>query len=198
MRPRASEVFFLTRNVNKFEEASAILGGFGINVLMMPEERLEIQSDDLCEISKFSSLRASRAHGVPLIAEDAGLFVYSLGGFPGPYSSYAFRTIGVRGLLKLLDGVSERGAEFRSAVSFCAPGADPLCFLGSVRGEISKEARGSNGFGFDPIFVPEGGGGRTFAEMTTEEKNKYSHRAKALEKFARWFKEEWAPPSKCR
>ncbi len=192
MPPHEAEVFFLTKNFGKFKEASAVLSRFGIRVLRMSEDRVEIQSDDLCEISKFSSLEASKAHGVPLIAEDAGLFVYSLRGFPGPYSSYAFRTIGVRGLLKLLEGVVDRRAEFKSAVSFCAPGLDPLCFLGIARGRISEEARGSQGFGFDPIFIPDGGGERTFAEMGLEEKNKYSHRAKALEKFARWFKgEKW-------
>ena len=192
-RSEGAEIFFLTRNRKKFEEASEILRGFGIRALSMPEERLEIQSDDLCEIAKFSSSEASRARGVPLISEDAGLFVDSLGGFPGPYSSYAFRTIGVGGLLKLLDGIAERGAEFRSAVSFCAPGLGPVCFLGRVRGWITEEARGSQGFGFDPVFVPEGGGDRTFAEMGLEEKNKYSHRAKALEKFARWFKGGMGP-----
>ncbi|MEM3463056.1 MAG: XTP/dITP diphosphatase [Candidatus Bathyarchaeia archaeon] len=193
-----AKIFFLTKNLGKFEEASEVLGRFGIEVLRLSEDKIEIQSDDLCEISKFSSLEASRAHGIPLITEDAGLFVDSLGGFPGPYSSYVFRTIGVSGLLKLLDGVSDRGAEFKSAVSFCAPGFGPLCFLGIVRGRISEEARGSQGFGFDPIFIPDGEGDRTFAEMGLEEKNKYSHRAKALEKFARWFKGEWAPQSRCR
>ena len=109
-----------------------------------------------------------------------------LGGFPGPYSSYVFNTVGCEGILKLLHSVTERGASFEAAVAYCEPGHRPICFTGSVKGVVTKRARGSNGFGFDPIFVPKGNR-RTFAEMSTKEKNLYSHRARAFGKFCKWF-----------
>jgi len=119
--------------------------------------------------------------------EDAGLFVEALKGFPGPYSAYVYRTLGTRGILKLMENVEDRAASFRSVVVFSSPEHQPVCFSGEVKGRISMEERGDSGFGFDPIFEPEAGDGRTFAEMTTEEKNRYSHRAEALRRFAKWY-----------
>jgi XTP/dITP diphosphohydrolase len=79
--------------------------------------------------------------------------------------------------------VKDRRAEFRSAVGYCEPGAEPIVFSGRSSGSITAKARGHHGFGFDPVFVSRRGDGRTFAEMSTEEKNAYSHRAKAIENF---------------
>jgi XTP/dITP diphosphohydrolase len=86
-------------------------------------------------------------------------------------------------------GEVDRRAEFRSAVGYCEPGGRPEIFSGVVEGTISLEVRGSLGFGFDPIFSPREGDGRTFAEMSTSEKNNFSHRAKAIEAFFRWYKQ---------
>lgn len=170
----------VTTNPGKWAELSAMLYSHGIQCVWIKEETREIQSDDLAEIVKASALEAFERWGEHVLVEDSGLFVNALRGFPGPYSSYVYRTIGVAGLLKLLEGVSDREALFRSALCYVAGGGKQLVFTGEVKGVIAMEPRGAGGFGFDPIFIPEEGGGRTFAEMTVGEKNLYSHRSKAL------------------
>jgi XTP/dITP diphosphohydrolase len=128
---------------------------------------------------------------LPIIVEDAGLFIGALNGFPGPYAAYAYKTIGNRGLLRLMENVENRKAEFQSVVAyFDAEPKSPICFKGEVAGEIVKEERRGDcksGFGFDPIFKPASCN-KTFAEMSLTEKNKYSHRAKAFRNFAEWYK----------
>jgi XTP/dITP diphosphohydrolase len=123
--------------------------------------------------------------------EDAGLFIEALKGFPGPYAAYAYQTIGNNGLLKLLENVENRKAVFRSAIAYCDSEAEaPVVFEGEAEGEITVDERigsGKSGFGFDPIFRPSGSE-KAFAEMTLEEKNGFSHRAKAVLKFAEWYK----------
>jgi len=180
-------LIFVTSNRHKFEEVKAIAAKYGAKLEMRNVPCDEIQADDLGDIAGFSAKEACRILGKPCFVEDAGLFVRALRGFPGPYSNYVFRTIGNEGLLKLMASVKDRNAEFRSAVSYCEPKAKPIVFSGRSSGKITTETRGHHGFGFDPVFVPKGGDGRTFAEMSTEEKNAYSHRAKAIENFIRWY-----------
>jgi XTP/dITP diphosphohydrolase len=119
--------------------------------------------------------------------EDAGLFIEALNGFPGPYSSYVYRSIETKGILKLMENVEKRDAHFQSVVAFSSPEESPRCFHGKANGKISMEVRGELGFGFDPIFEPSDDGNRTFAEMRMPEKNMRSHRAEALRKFAKWY-----------
>lgn len=183
-------IFFATNNFNKFKEARMVFAEHKMAVGMLRVKTLEIQSDSLEEIAKASVLEAFKKCHLPLIVEDAGLFVESLNGFPGPYAAYVYRTIGNKGLLRLMRNVESRKAEFRSVVAYHSEDLEsPLCFEGEVVGEIKKgERRGSkrSGFGFDPVFRPTNID-KTFAEMTVEEKNRYSHRAKALHRFAEWY-----------
>jgi len=182
-----NEIIFLTSNVNKFREAQSVLNRFGIRLKRMGMlERLEIQSESLEEISIYSAIHGYQMLRKPVITEDAGLFVFALRGFPGPYSSYIFRTIGVHGLLKLLDDITQRNAIFKSVVTFF-DGTFLKTFSGTVQGEIATECKGNKGFGFDPIFTPKHSSNKTFGEMNKTEKNKYSHRAKAFTKFAKWY-----------
>jgi XTP/dITP diphosphohydrolase len=116
------------------------------------------------------------------IIEDAGLFIESLQGFPGVYSKYVFVTIGLAGILKLLKGEQNRGAVFQSVYAYCEPERKPVIVKGVCPGSISHKQRGTYGFGFDPIFIPKNEQ-KTFGEMTLEEKNRFSHRANALEKL---------------
>jgi XTP/dITP diphosphohydrolase len=184
-------VFFATGNIHKFNEARSILTGLDIAVGMLRVKGTEIQSDSLREIAQASALDAFKRCGLPVIVEDAGLFIDALKGFPGPYAAYAYKTIGNKGLLKLLKGVENRKARFQSAIAYCDSEAKaPVVFEGEAEGEITAEERrgsGKAGFGFDPIFKPNGSA-KTFAEMTLEEKNGFSHRAKAIRKFAEWYK----------
>ncbi len=178
---------FVTSNKHKFEEAERVAEGHGIELEHREVPYIEIQSDDLADVSKLGAREASGTIQGPCFVEDAGLFIEALRGFPGPYSSYVFRTVGNEGILKLLEGVDDRKAEFRSAVGYCEPGGEPEVFDGAVEGKIMTAEKGDGGFGFDPIFVPGEGDGRTFAQMSTEEKNELSHRARAIENFLKWY-----------
>lgn len=184
-------VFFATGNVHKFNEARSILTGLDIAVGMLRVKDTEIQSDSLVEIAQASALDAFKRCSLPIIVEDAGLFIDALNGFPGPYAAYAYKTIGNKGLLKLMESMENRKAVFHSAIAYCDSDAEaPLVFEGEAAGKMTNEERvgnGKSGFGFDPIFQPSGSA-KTFAEMTLEEKNGFSHRAKAVRKFAEWYK----------
>jgi len=182
-------IFFATSNINKFNEARKVLAEHRIAVGMLRVKTLEIQNDGLREIAESSVVDAFRKVKLPIIVEDAGLFVDSLGGFPGPYAAYVYKTIGNEGLLRLMEKVEDRSAKFRSVMAYFSSELElPVCFDGEVVGEITREERkGEGSFGFDPVFKPAGSN-KTFAEMGTVEKNRFSHRAKALRKFAEWYK----------
>ncbi|MCS7115526.1 MAG: XTP/dITP diphosphatase [Nitrososphaerota archaeon] len=182
-------IFFATNNFNKFKEAREVLSRHKIAVGMLRVKTMEIQSESLEEIAKASALEAFQKCSLPVIVEDAGLFVEALNGFPGPYSSYVYKTIGNVGLLKLMEGIDDRSAKFQSVIAYHSEElVFPICFKGEARGQITREVReGHSGFGFDPIFKPEKSD-KTFAEMSVQEKNRHSHRAKALRKFAKWYK----------
>jgi len=185
--PRGKVVYFVTSNVHKFQEARQILSEYRLATAKLKVEAVEIQDDSLENIAKFSALDAVKNCGLPVFVEDAGLFVEALNGFPGPYSKYVYNTVGLKGILKLMKNEANRSAYFMSVVAFATPEEQPTCFVGKVEGNISLQEQGTSGFGYDPIFKPLEGNGRTFAEMTAEEKNGYSHRGKALRRFAEWY-----------
>ena len=183
-------VFFATGNFHKFNEARMILKEYGFASAMLKAKTIEIQDDSLSEIAKASAIEAFRLCHLPLIVEDAGLFVNVLKGFPGPYAAYVYKTISNPGMLKLMDRVDNRKATFRSVIAYHDGTSDPVCFVGETGGEIAQDERwgsGKAGFGFDPIFIPNGSK-RTFAEMDINEKNHWSHRANAIRKFSEWYR----------
>jgi len=185
--PRGKVAYFVTSNIHKFQEARRVLSEYKIATAKLKVGAVEIQDDSLENIAKFSALDAVKNCGLPIFVEDAGLFVEALNGFPGPYSAYVYRTVGNKGILKLMKNIKKRDAYFQSVIAFSSPEEQPICFHGKVKGKISSQERGTSGFGYDPIFGPSKGDGRTFAEMTTAQKNEYSHRAEALRKFAEWY-----------
>jgi XTP/dITP diphosphohydrolase len=117
----------------------------------------------------------------PVMIEDDGLFINSLNGFPGPYSSFVFKTIGNDGILKLLK--SKRSATFQSVIAYCEKKNDVQLFKSTVIGKISQKHIGKK-WGYDPIFIPEGQT-KTYAQL--KEKNLVSHRYLAIKKFANWY-----------
>jgi len=147
----------------------------------------EIQADTLEEVVDFALGYILSNHDFAgfdgFVIEDSGLFIDALGGFPGVYSAYVYRTLGNDGILRLLDGISggKRRAVFISVIGahVCS---ERIFVRGECPGVISVEKRGAGGFGYDPIFIP-GGETRTFAEMDAVEKNRFSHRGRALENF---------------
>jgi len=180
-------VWFLTSNKGKFREAQAAAKASGLRLQMLVAPKIEIQSETLEEIASYAAKEAANRLGLPVVAEDAGLFIDKLNGFPGPYSSDVFKRLGNKGILKLMENTSRRSAKFSSVAAFCAPHSRPRCFTGTVVGHIDLRPRGGGGFGFDPIFIPSKGDGRTFAQMTVKEKNRLSHRAVAFRKLSKWL-----------
>ncbi len=184
---RSGKVLWLaTENRNKLREAQAILTNFGIRARWLKRAKVEIQSSDLEKISSFAANNISRTHKGMVVVEDSGLFVEALGGFPGPFSAYVQRTIGPSGILRLLGQKEKRGAYFQASIAASESGCARGVFTGTVRGRISRTERGDNGFGFDPIFIPEGRR-MTFGEMGDSQKNSQSHRSKVYRKLADWY-----------
>ena len=172
------EVQFVTQNRAKVLELQEKAKPFGLEIIQVDAAYPELQADTLEEVVNFGLTYCSKNFAPPIIIEDSGLFVDALNGFPGPFSSYVYRTIGSRGLVKIAgEGVPAR---FESLIGCYYH--DCKLFRGQVEGFIAS-ARGSRGFGFDPIFEY---GGRTFAELTLEEKNVVSHRSKAAQLFLSW------------
>ena len=188
---KTADVIFASSNMNKFFEAQIILAEFGIKPIHYLLDLLEIQDDSLSKIaeqkamSAYNETRKMKSIGAPkpsaVIVEDDGLFIDSLSGFPGPFSSYAFKTLGNDGILKLVG--NNRNAQFRAVIAYCDSNKKPKLFESSIAGTISENIQG-NGWGYEPIFIPENQT-KTYAELA--DKNKLSHRYESLKKFAIWF-----------
>ncbi|BBG24217.1 XTP/dITP diphosphatase [Sulfuracidifex tepidarius] len=175
----------ITGNEGKFKEMNEIAEGKGVKLEWINCPKVEVQADTIEEISLHSAIDSFLSFRSPLIVDDSGLFVDALNGFPGPYTKFVRKTIGIEGMLRLLSNVKRREANFETVITF-TDGKKTLTFHGDVEGKISEEAKGVRGFGFDPIFIPNGSD-KTFAEMEISEKNKYSHRARAFLKFLDFF-----------
>jgi XTP/dITP diphosphohydrolase len=189
LQTKNKSILFITGNFHKFEEIRSILTVKGIAVGMLRMKGKETQSDHTNEVAKASAIEAFNICHIPLIVEDAGLFIEALKGFPGPYSAYAYKTIQNKGILKLMENTQNRKATFHSSIAYCSQKTGPLLFEGKIKGKITlteHKSNGTTGFGFDPIFQPDQSK-KTFAEMTLTEKNNTSHRAKAINKFVEWY-----------
>ncbi len=183
-----------SRNRHKIEEIDAITKKFGMHIISRDEAGVpDIEITEDGQTFEDNSLKKAREImklcGQITIADDSGLMVDCLDGAPGVYSA---RFAGEDGndeknnqkLLMLLEGVPEekRTAEFVSVITMVYPDGNIITARGECRGRIITEPAGDNGFGYDPLFVPDGYD-RTFAQLTAEEKNSVSHRAAALEKL---------------
>ena len=179
------KIRFVTSNQGKIAEASAKLAPLGYDVVGVPRELEEIQADTIESVARHKAQQLVGVLSPPFFIEDAGLHVEALSGFPGAYSSYVFRTIGCDGILRLTGPASDekRRAHFLAVIAYVDPSERIHMFQGRVDGRIAPKARGTNGFGFDPIFIPDGET-RTFAEMSVAEKADRSHRGRALELLA--------------
>ncbi|MBI5679407.1 MAG: XTP/dITP diphosphatase [Methanobacterium sp.] len=178
---------FITGNEQKVKEAKGIFEKFGIELEHIDLGYPEIQGD-LEDVAKYGAKYAASKLKGPVIVEDAGLFIKALNWFPGTYSSYVQETLTNKGILKLMNDVEDRYAEFRSVVGYCTPKSEPEIFLGTVSGHIAYKEHGNHGFAYDPLFIPKGYD-KTFGELETSKKNEFSHRYRSLEKFALWLNE---------
>ncbi len=179
MRPSLENLVFLTSNAGKAREAAALLGRpVEARALEIPE----VQSLDFAEVVTAKALAAAARLGVPVLVEDSGLSLPAWKGYPGPLTKFAVGAVGEAGFARLVHAWGDARAEAVSTLGLAWPGAaarEVVVAAGRVAGTLAPEPRGSNGFGWDVIFVPDGET-RTFAEMTAAEKNARSHRARAF------------------
>ncbi|MFQ6137346.1 MAG: XTP/dITP diphosphatase [Candidatus Hydrothermarchaeales archaeon] len=176
-------ISFVTSNEHKFNEAKEIFKKYGIKLEWLAQDYKEIQGDSLEEIV-VESLK--EIGGTSIMIEDAGLFIDALYGFPGVYSRFVEDTIGNKGILKLMESIEDREARFESVVGYKDEEGEMRVFKGVVKGRIAHEIKGKGGFGYDPIFIPEGYN-KTFAQ-DIKVKNDISHRKRALEEVARFLR----------
>ena len=177
-------VHFVTGNQNKVTEASGILSplGFVIERLLIGgqvPDLIEPQAEEIEEIAiskleqAITLTMGTEFENEALLVEDSGLFIDSLSGFPGPYSSFVHETIGLSGVLSLMSGETDRGAEFRAVAAVSFQG-NILTSTGICRGVISENISGDSGFGYDPIFIPDEANGRTCAQLSSLMRNQPS------------------------
>ena len=148
---------------------------------------VEETGESLEDNARLKAVALVAATGEAAVADDTGLEVAALDGAPGVWSA-RFAGDNVAKLLTVLEGEADRRAWFRTVVVCRFPDGTEIISEGVVKGEILAAPRGLSGFGYDPVFAPEGGGGRTFAEMSTEDKHALSHRGRALRSFVESLK----------
>ncbi|WP_371810371.1 XTP/dITP diphosphatase [Acidianus sp. RZ1] len=158
---------------------------YGLKLKIVAVPKFEIQADKIEDVVRYSASLFFSLFKEPLLLDDSGLFIESLKGFPGPYTNFVKRTLDIYGILKLMTGESNRKAHFETALAYIDENEIKV-FKGTVDGRIAYEPKGERGFGFDPIFIPNGSE-KTFAEMSIEEKNTYSHRGKAFKEFIKFY-----------
>jgi len=178
-----------TANPDKAREIADALSGF--DLVPRPDDVPEVDetADTLEGNARLKAQALCAATGEAAVADDTGLEVVALDGRPGVYSSrysgpHATYADNVAKLLRELDGVDDRRARFRTVAMVSFPDGREVFADGTVDGQIARAARGDEGFGYDPVFVPDDGDGRTFAEMTLAEKQQVSHRGRAFRALA--------------
>lgn len=181
---------FATGNSHKLQEVQGLFKeGFALSCLkdVNITEEIPETADNLVDNALQKAWYVYNKCGIPCFADDTGLEVEVLNGAPGVYSArYAGEQkdsrLNMLLLLKNMNGKTNRNARFRTIIAYIDENAQEHIFEGEIRGKIIENMAGENGFGYDPIFVPEGYD-KTFAQLSSETKNKISHRARAMEKF---------------
>lgn len=196
------KILLATNNLDKITEIRNKLDGLNIRILTLKDIGKNIDVTEDGDTLESNALKKAKeifeATGIPTIADDTGLFVDALEGEPGVFSSRyagddATYDDNCRKILLNMEGIpfEKRNAHFKTVICFYVNISEQHLFEGLVKGKIIKEKRGKEGFGYDPLFVPDGLN-KTYAEMSLEEKNKFSHRAKALGQFSEFLKTGYA------
>jgi len=198
------KIVIATRNPHKLEEIIALFNADGLEVcsaLDFPDIPDTIEDRDTLEDNAIKkAVELCETTGLTALADDSGLEVEALDGAPGVYSArYAGESCSYEDnnakLLQELTGAANRRARFRTVIALSRPGKEPLTVEGVCEGVILDELRGDHGFGYDPLFAPDGFE-ETFAELPAETKNKISHRARALAKASTLWKHFFQTPKK--
>lgn len=195
---KIKELIFASRNQGKIDEIINILAPLGIHILSAKDLNLpDVEETGMTfeENAYIKAFAAAKAKNISCIADDSGLCVDAIGGRPGVYTArYAPNRDFDKGMDKLLQELAEtksnnRSAHFSCVIVLAHPNGSYKAFEGRVDGQIATKKSGYKGFGYDPIFIPTGFS-QSFAEFSNEEKNKISHRGRALQKFIAYLNEE--------
>ncbi len=189
------QLVFASRNQGKIKEIQELLKPFNVQVLSASEldvPDVEETGETFTENALIKATAVSKASGLPAIADDSGLCIHALKNEPGVYTARFAKKCGgypqaFAALLKELDGKEDKSAHFACVIAFSFPNGTAQTFEGRVDGTIVSP-QGADGFGFDPIFRPNGYQ-ETFAQLPAEQKNKISHRAKAVSAFLEKFQD---------
>ena len=157
------QINLVTSNLNKLKEFKAILGN-EIKINHIEINYKELRSDDNEEIARESAERLANQLNKNVVVEDSGLFIDVLNGFPSTCSAFIHKRIGLKGILKLMEGSKDRTCYYKSAVAYCEPNKKATSFVGTEKGSISEKIKGTYGFGHDSIFIPEGSK-KTYGEI---------------------------------
>jgi inosine triphosphate pyrophosphatase len=172
-------VTFVTGNKNKLRESEGILG---IKLLSQTLDLPELQFERSDQVAIYKAQEAARIIGGPVLIDDTALHFHAIGGLPGAYIRAFVDKLSPANLARLLYGFDDKSATVTCSIGYCAgPGSDAVVFTGAVDGTV-VEPKGTGGFGFDPIFKPNGYE-QTYAELNEDEKNRMSHRALAWAKL---------------
>ncbi len=187
--PVVDSLVLATANPDKVVEIAALLTG--ITLVPRPDHVPDVVEDgDTLEANALlKAVAIGEATGAPAVADDTGLEVEALGGAPGVYSARfagedATYGDNVAKMVADLDGVIDRRARFRTVAAVVLPDGTQIVVDGITTGTIATEPRGTRGFGYDPVFIPDEGDGRVYAEMTLAEKNELSQRGRAFRALA--------------
>jgi len=189
------KLIFATNNENKVREFKSLVGDqFEIVTLLQAGIDVDIPEphDTLEANAREKSVTIHRMTGANSFGEDTGLEIAALNGAPGVLSAryageHKSTNDNIRRVLEEMEGKADRSAQFRTVISLILNNKE-YQFEGVCKGQITTEVKGSKGFGYDPIFIPDGAD-KVFAEMELSEKNQYSHRAKAFQKFVAFLKD---------
>lgn len=176
------KVYFGTTNEGKLKEAREILR---LDVIGTPLEIDEVQSLDPEEVAVKKARAYFEKLKKPVFVEDVSLSIESLNNLPGTYIDAFMKKLGNDGIIRILHGNKNRKALAQTTVVYISKDGNENIFVGRVYGNISSKPKGE-GFGWDPIFVPNGEN-KTFGQMSLDEKNKFSMRSEALNKFKKWI-----------
>ncbi len=188
------KIIFATNNAHKLDEVKHALQG-AFELVSLTDVEFEGDIPETGNTLEHNAMQKANyiyeRFGLPVFADDSGLEVDCLGGLPGVdtahYSGTRDAIANMRKLLGAMEGEANRSAKFRTVIAYVSNAGEYL-FSGEVAGHIATVMRGDQGFGYDPVFIPEGQP-LTFAEMGMEAKSKMNHRVRATEKFTRWLNE---------
>ncbi|MCK5539170.1 MAG: hypothetical protein KAI79_20275 [Bacteroidales bacterium] len=178
----------VTTNKHKFEEMSAVLFDFDIELKQLIKEYPEDKELEMREIALVAAKNLANELNEEVIVEDTGLYFEAYNNFPGAQPKFVYNSLGFKGIFKLLEG-EDRKARFKTVIGCCKPGEEAVAFEGEMKGEISDKvfSEEKSAMPYDYIFIPDGYN-RAIVDMSLEEKNSFSQRGKATRLLGEYLK----------